>query len=139
MSDLDLPTIEDRIVGGGDGHPLLGRHLLRVVRSLRQQFGQIDNRFAADESQATLFSQQTNGRLTTVEQRTLQLGSRVTTLESRVTTLENVATITLTAVATFADLPVDATSRQWFRVVGDPAVYIGNGVGLPLTKLVPAP
>jgi predicted component of type VI protein secretion system len=129
MSDLN--TIENQIVGGGDGHPLIGRHLLRVVRQLRQQFGQIDNRFAADETQAALFTQQTNDRLTTVEQRTLQTVSRVTALE-------NLATITITAVATLADLPAEASSRRWFRVVGDPAVYIGNGVGQPLTKLVPA-
>jgi hypothetical protein len=159
LAETDLGTIEDLIIGGGDGHPIRGRHLLRVVRQLRQMFGQTDDRLDTIEQRARDFAQQADGRLDTLEADvpvldgrldTLEtnvplLGSRLTTdeaqmttLAGRVTTLENVAVLTLNVVATPAGLPASANPRQWFRVQGDPAVYIGNGAGQPLTKLVPA-
>lgn len=42
---------------------------------------------------------------------------------------------TITIVATVGDLPASAGPREWFRVVGDPFIYVGNGQGAPLRKI----
>ena len=64
----------------------------------------------------------------------LALEDRVTQVEGQVDTATGVA-IRLQVVADITDLPVNASPLQWFRVQGDPAIYIGNGPTLPLRKV----
>lgn len=56
-------------------------------------------------------------------------------LDARLDTIEDVQAIRLTVVANPAALPASAGVLQWYRVTGDPAVYVGNGAGQPLRKL----
>ena len=43
--------------------------------------------------------------------------------------------LTIVVVAALTDLPDEAESTEWFRVVATPAVvYVGNGPGRPLSK-----
>lgn len=46
-------------------------------------------------------------------------------------------TITLEILPDPGQLPERAGPREFFRVAGDPALYIGNGPARPLTKLEP--
>lgn len=48
--------------------------------------------------------------------------------------------LTIVVVAELSDLPADASSTEWFRVVATPAVvYIGNGPGRPLSRFNTTP
>ena len=44
-------------------------------------------------------------------------------------------TPTVRQLATPAGLPVEAGPREWFRVQGDPNLYVGNGTGQPLRRI----
>lgn len=46
--------------------------------------------------------------------------------------------VNMNVVATAEELPVSAPPREWYRVQGDPAIYVGNGSARPLTKLTPS-
>lgn len=56
-------------------------------------------------------------------------------LDERLETIEGAQVIRLTVLPNLAALPASAGVLQWFRVTGDPAVYVGNGAGVPLRKL----
>lgn len=47
------------------------------------------------------------------------------------------ASVTVQVVANAGALPASAKANEFFRVQGDSALYIGNGLTKPLTKLVP--
>ena len=61
-----------------------------------------------------------------------RLDTRLDRLEALV---ESADVLRVTVVATVNELPASAGVRQWYRVVGDPSVYVGNGAGQPLRKL----
>jgi hypothetical protein len=63
--------------------------------------------------------------------------ARLDRVEGRLGTLETTPVFSMNVVASAGALPAAAGVRQWFRVAGDPAVYVGNGPGRPLTKLTP--
>ena len=85
------------------------------------------------------------GLAAAVHQRLQRLTERVDRGAARLDTLEAAAATvaTVTVVASVADLPLNASPRQWFRVSSGTvaertAVYVGNGPNQPLTKLTPA-
>lgn len=91
--------MEGRLVGGGDGKPMLGRHMVWAIRRIREKFSLVDE---------------------------------------RLDTISDVPVLRLTVVANLAALPATAGTNQWFRVTGDPAVYVGNGTGQALRKITTA-
>lgn len=107
----DLQPVQDALQGGGN-RVVTTNLLIRVLRLVRSAFGKLDERLDAGEAFALA-------------------------VDSRLDTLEQAPVLQLNVVATIGDLPAAAGPRQWFRVQGDPAVYVGNGAGRPLTKLTP--
>jgi hypothetical protein len=55
-------------------------------------------------------------------------------LDARLHVVEGIG-LAIHVVATSADLPISASPRDWYRVTGDPAIYVGNGGSLPLRKI----
>jgi hypothetical protein len=125
VSTVDLSDLEQQIGESDANRPAARRQLVWVLRRVRAM---LDRQLVALDD--------LNDRLD------LQVGvidDRLDVLVGRADALEVAAakTLTLTVVATVAGLPASASARQWFRVAGDQAVYVGNGAGQPLTKLVP--
>jgi hypothetical protein len=89
----------------------------RVARLLHRAIGRIDE-----------WRQQTNARLENGTERLEELQRRVEAVEGR-------PLVTATVVGSVSALPESASPTSWFRVAGDPAVYVGNGQGQPLRKL----
>jgi hypothetical protein len=67
-----------------------------------------------------------------------QADTRLDTLEATVSTLQAVPVVTVTVVADLASLPATSPPTRFYRVQGDPNLYIGNGPGNPLGRMVPA-
>jgi hypothetical protein len=110
---MDLAEIEDRLVT--DAHrPVARRDLVWTLRQVRALLAAVNDRV----DKARLALQVHDDRLDTLEAAAAKM-------------------LNLTVVPSVAGLPASASARQWFRVAGDPAVYVGNGAGQPLTKLVP--
>lgn len=103
---MDLATLEDQVVGRGDGRPVTGRLLLAAVQRLR-----------------TLFAE-SNSRISTLEAQSANAGPRLTAVEQAAHTADVVAT-----------LPVSAPAGYLLVKAGDINLYVGTGTGTPLRKI----
>lgn len=142
---MELTVIEEQLIGGGGATRAVVRaEMLRVLRRIRERLETLDNRLTATEQlvpvadarfdsiEAGLAAGRT--RLTALEDTATATATQLDALEATAATV-----LTVTVVANLGALPATANVRRWYRVAGDPAVYIGNGAGQPLTKLVPDP
>lgn len=73
-----------------------------------------------------------------VDQLVARLKDEAAELDARLDGIEEASagTLRLELVANVAGLPQAAQPLQWYRVAGDPAVYVGNGAGKPLRKIM---
>lgn len=132
---MPLDTLEAQLIGGGDSKPLSGRQFLAALRILRALFDNSEARFQAATDARTQLLDILNAqrdRLAAIEANNAARDDRVSAIETALP-----KAVTITVLANPAGLPAAATPRQWFRVQGDPGVYVGNGAGQPLTKLIP--
>lgn len=138
---MELDVIEGRLVGGGDGKPMLGRHMVWALRRIREAFNTTDNRIDNLEAKVPIADARLDALEATVpigDTRLDALEINAADVDDRLDVIEAIPALRITIVANLAALPATANTNQWFRVTGDPAVYVGNGTGQALRKITTA-
>lgn len=123
-----LEQLESRILHGSD-RPIQPRDFVRLIRVTRRLVGSI-------ESGVNMAEDRTNNVRSLLDQHKQAYQEKLAMVDGRLDAIEQNA-LRLTVVANVGQLPASAGFRQWFRVSGSQDVYVGNGAGQPLTRLVP--